>query len=103
MAGCAMTGDEVAHDKRGSLRRQLSLADAVAIFIGIVLGSGIFVAPAAVAAAARHPLGAASLWVVGGIVAACGGLCYAECGARLPHAGGFFVFYRTAFGDSVAF
>jgi APA family basic amino acid/polyamine antiporter len=95
--------DATAPESGGSLRRQLGLADAIAIYIGIVLGSGIFVAPAAVARAAPGPLGAAGLWLAGGIVAACGGLCYAECGARLPQAGGFFVFYKTAFGDSLAF
>jgi APA family basic amino acid/polyamine antiporter len=77
--------------------------DAVAVLVGIIIGSGIFVTPAAVTAATRNPLGAAGLWILGGIVATCGGLCYAECGARLPQAGGFFVFCREAFGDSVAF
>lgn len=95
--------DPGASDPRGSLRRQLSVVDAVAVLVGIVIGSGIFVTPAAVTAATRSPLGAAGLWILGGIVATCGGLCYAECGARLPEAGGFFVFCREAFGDSVAF
>ena len=88
---------------RAPLRRQLRLVHAVAILVGIVLGSGIFVAPAAVAAATSRPLLAAGLWLAGGLVAACGGLCYAECGARLPEAGGFFVTYRAAFGEPLAF
>ena len=95
-----------AHDDdlaRAPLRRQLGLVHAVAILVGIVLGSGIFVAPAAVAGATSRPLLAAGLWLAGGLVAACGGLCYAECGARLPEAGGFFVTYRAAFGEPLAF
>ncbi len=85
------------------LRRHLGLLDAVALYVGIILGSGIFVAPKHVAAAAPSPTAAVGLWVVAGLVAACGGLCYAENAARLPRTGGFYVFYREALGDAVAF
>ena len=85
------------------LRRQLGLWDAVAIFVGIILGSGIFVAPAAVSGAAPGLLSSVGVWLVGGLVAACGAFCYAECGARLPRTGGFYVFYREAYGGLIAF
>ncbi len=91
------------HDRAPHLRRQLGRWDAVAIFVGIILGSGIFVAPAHVAGAAPGALAGAGLWVVGGIIAACGAFCYAECGARLPRTGGFYVFYREVYGEPVAF
>ena len=87
----------------GDLRRQLGLWDAVAIFVGIILGSGIFLAPSSVAAAAPGWISAVGLWGVGGLAAACGALCYAECGARLPRTGGFYVFYREAYGAAAAF
>ncbi|MBZ5637666.1 MAG: amino acid permease [Acidobacteriia bacterium] len=85
------------------LRRQLGLVDAAAIYVGIVLGSGIFVAPAAIAGIAPGAAAAAAFWLVGGGIAACGAFCYAECGARLPRTGGFYVFYREAFGAPLAF
>ena len=88
---------------RDDLRRQLGLPDAVAIFVGIILGSGIFVAPSAVAGAAPGMLSATLIWLAAGLVAACGAFCYAECGARLPRTGGFYVFYREVYGDAVAF
>jgi APA family basic amino acid/polyamine antiporter len=83
--------------------RHLGLADATAIYAGIILGSGIFVAPAAVAEAAPALPLALALWVAGGLVAACGASCYAECSSRVPESGGFFVFQRKAFGPGVAF
>jgi amino acid transporter len=83
--------------------RHLGVVDAAAIFAGIVLGSGIFVAPAAVASAAPGALAAAAIWGVGALAAACGAFCYAECASRMPRDGGFFVFYREAFGEGVAF
>lgn len=86
-----------------SLRRELGLTDATAIFVGIVLGSGIFVAPSAVAAATSSPAIATLLWAVGALVALAGAVTYAECGSRLPHTGGFYVYYREAFGLPAAF
>ena len=84
-------------------RRHLGLADATATFAGIILGSGIFVAPAMIAGAVPSIGAALGLWVCGGAVAACGASCYAECAARVPSNGGFFVFNREAYGPAVAF
>jgi amino acid transporter len=85
------------------LRRHLGLADATAIYAGIILGSGIFVAPAMVAGAVPSIPAAFGLWICGAAVAACGASCYAECAARVPSNGGFFVFNREAYGPAVAF
>jgi APA family basic amino acid/polyamine antiporter len=84
-------------------RRHLGLADATAIYAGIILGSGIFVAPAVIARAAPSIPVALLLWLCGAVVAACGASCYAECAARMPTNGGFFVFNREAYGPAIAF
>jgi APA family basic amino acid/polyamine antiporter len=88
---------------RDDLPRHLGLLDSTAIFVGVILGSGIFVAPSAVAAATGSLGAAAALWIGCGAVAACGALCYAECSARFPRTGGFYVFYREVFGEASAF
>lgn len=85
------------------MKRHLGVADAAALFVGIILGSGIFVAPATVAAAVATPGAAALLWLAGAVVCLAGAATYAECARRLPHSGGFFVFYREAFGPALAF
>ncbi len=92
-----------ASSRPDDLPRRLGLIDAASIFVGIILGSGIFVAPAAVAGATTSPGTAVGLWLVGGLITVCGAFCYAECGARLPRTGGFYVFYREVYGDAVAF
>ncbi|HEY3359849.1 MAG TPA: amino acid permease [Polyangia bacterium] len=84
------------------LARRLGLVDAAAIFVGIILGSGIFFAPAGVAAVAPGAAGV-WLWLAGGLAAAAGALCYAECGARMPRTGGFYVYCRAVYGEPVAF
>lgn len=90
-------------DAPADLRRRLGTGDAVAIFVGIIVGSGIFRAPSAVAAAAPGLAAGLLFWIAGGLVTACGAFCYAECGVRLPQTGGFYVFYRETYGPSVAF
>ena len=87
----------------GLLPRHLGFLSATAIYVGVILGSGVFVAPSTVSATGASPGGAVLLWLLGAIVAACGASCYAECAARLPHSGGFFVFHREAYGPAVAF
>jgi APA family basic amino acid/polyamine antiporter len=87
----------------GSLPRHLGPGAATAIYIGVILGSGIFVAPSVVSATGAGPAGSSLLWLLGAVVAVSGASCYAECAARLPHSGGFFVFHREAFGPAVAF
>src|SRR5206468_11572082 len=42
-------------------------------------------------------------WVVGGALALCGGLTYAEMGAMYPRSGGLYVFLEEAYGSVVAF
>ncbi|MBC7792292.1 MAG: amino acid permease [Clostridia bacterium] len=81
----------------------MKTADAVAIFVGIILGSGVFVAPAQVIAAAPSIGGALAIWALGAIVAACGAFTYAELGARFPQNGGFYVYYQAVFGSAPAF
>ncbi len=85
------------------LKRTLTTTDAVAIFVGIILGSGVFVAPAQVVAAAPAGWQAGAFWVCGAVIAACGAFTYAECGARLPRNGGFYVYYRAVYGEALAF
>ena len=44
-----------------------------------------------------------SVWIVGGFIAICGALTFAKIATQFPHAGGFYVFLKEAFGDLPAF
>ena len=80
------------------LKRVLSLLDATMINAGGIIGSGIFMVPAAVAMFT----GSASLffmvWIAGGIVSLFGALSVAELGAAMPRAGGQYVYLSEAYG-----
>ena len=86
-----------------SPRRTLSLFDACALIVGIMLGAGIFRAPAIVADQVESEALFLSLWLAGGLISLAGALCYAELASRYPHAGGEYHFLRRAYGDRLAF
>ncbi|MBI4500165.1 MAG: amino acid permease [Gemmatimonadetes bacterium] len=83
--------------------RRLNLFDATMLVIGGIIGAGIFLNPAVVA----QRVGTAGLtlaaWILGGLVAVAGALCFAELGAIKPQAGGGYVYLRDAFGGLPAF
>jgi amino acid transporter len=88
---------------RDELPRRLGFWAAASLVAGLVIGSGIFRVPGAVADGVGSVGGVALVWVLGGIVTTCGALALAELGAALPEAGGVFVYLREAYGPGVAF
>jgi len=84
-------------------RQTLSVTDACAMIVGIVIGAGIFKAPSIVAASVSSETVFIALWVAGGLVSLVGALCYAELGSSFPNAGGEYHFLSRAFGSRLAF
>jgi len=85
------------------LPRRLGLWSAVAVLVGSTIGSGIFRTPAIIAARVPQPLPMLGVWVLGGGLALCGALTYAELAALFPRSGGVFVYIREGFGRLPAF
>jgi basic amino acid/polyamine antiporter, APA family len=83
--------------------RSLGLAHAVAVSIGITIGSGIFRVPATVAGLLHAPGPIVLCWVLGGVIALCGALTVAELAAALPRSGGMFAYLLEGFGPVSAF
>jgi basic amino acid/polyamine antiporter, APA family len=81
----------------------LTLPDAVALIVGIVIGAGIFQTPALVAAQAGSGFAVLLLWLIGGAVSLVGALCYAELATTYPDVGGVYYYLKRAFGRKVAF
>jgi basic amino acid/polyamine antiporter, APA family len=77
--------------------------DAVAMIVGIVVGTGIFRLPSFVAGNVDTPGLFLALWVVGGLVSFIGALVYAELVSAFPSAGGDYHFLMRAYGRPVAF
>jgi amino acid transporter len=111
-------------------RQQLSLLDSTCIIVGIIIGASIyesspFIAQNASAAAVKmvescrewsqleplSPDGQATVsqvaivgvWLLGGVLALIGALCYAELATAWPDAGGSYFFISKAFGKTLGF
>lgn len=87
----------------GQPRPTLSVFDAVAMIVGIVIGVGIFKAPSIVAGNVASDTAFIALWVAGGVISLVGALCYAELGSSHPNAGGEYYFLSRAYGDWLGF
>jgi amino acid transporter len=85
------------------LPRRLGLWSAVAVVVGSTIGGGIFRTPAIIALRVPSPWPMLGVWVLGGALALCGALTYAELGALFPRSGGVFVYIREGFGRLPAF
>ncbi|MXZ70076.1 MAG: amino acid permease [Acidobacteria bacterium] len=86
-----------------SLVRRLGPIDGASIIVSNVIGSGIFLVPALVAVWVPNVWAMLGAWVVGGLLAFAGAMAYAELAARLPRAGGEYVYLREAFGPVAGF
>ncbi len=73
------------------------------IVISLVIGVGIFRTPAIVAAKAGNEFIFYTAWIFGGIISICGALTFAEIGARLPAAGGYYKIFSYAYNPAYAF
>ncbi len=85
------------------LPRRLGLWSAVAVLVGSTIGGGIFRTPAIIADRVPAPLPMFGVWILGGLLALCGALTYAELAALFPRSGGVYVYIREGFGRLPAF
>lgn len=88
-------------DKSKNLKREIGFIGLSSNIINIVIGSGIFVLPAIVAA----DLGAASIlaYVVCGILITLMMLCFAEVGSKITDTGGVYIYIEKTFGNYPGF
>jgi APA family basic amino acid/polyamine antiporter len=82
---------------------KLNLFDLTMIVVSLVIGMGIFKTPANVAKEAVSADMFFLAWFVGGIVALCGALTYAEIGSRYPVTGGYYKIFSYCYHPSIAF
>lgn len=81
------------------LKKSLTFIEAVAIVVGGVIGSGIFLKPGIVLNNAGSSVLGIMAWVVGGIVTLAAALTIAEIASAIPKTGGLYVYLEDLFGD----
>ena len=86
-----------------SIQPKLKQFDLTMIVVSLVIGVGIFRTPALVAEKSGNEIIFFAVWIFGGIISICGALTFAEIGARLPAAGGYYKIFSYAYHPAFAF
>ncbi len=85
------------------LHRALGPWQAASLVVGTIIGTGIFLKSATMAATGGSAAWVLAAWACAGALSLFGALTYAELGAMFPHAGGEYVFLRQGYGPGMGF
>ncbi len=86
-----------------TLKKTLGGWSATSLVIGSIIGAGIFMRPASMAARLGAPVMLFMVWILAGGVSLIGAMIYAELGTTFPDTGGPYVYLQKAYGDFTAF
>lgn len=90
-------------NSKNKLERRLGLFPTTNIVVANMIGAGIFTMSGLLMSDLNHPLLMILLWMIGGVIALCGALCYGELGAAMPHAGGEYIFLSKLYHPLLGF
>jgi basic amino acid/polyamine antiporter, APA family len=83
--------------------RTIGFWTACGIVIANIIGTGVFTSLGFQLADIRSGFALLMLWIVGGIAALCGALCYGELSAALPRSGGEYHFLSRIYHPALGF
>jgi basic amino acid/polyamine antiporter, APA family len=89
--------------KRAPPRRTVGFATACSIVIANIIGTGIFTSLGFQLNDIQSGFALLMLWIIGGIAALCGALCYGELSAALPRSGGEYHFLSQIYHPALGF
>src|SRR5438094_5017099 len=89
--------------ERRALARSIGLAQAIAMVIGTIVGSSIFVQPSEVSRAVPAFAGMLLVWMAAGALTWFGASVCAELTSAFPRTGGVYVFLRELFSPATGF
>jgi APA family basic amino acid/polyamine antiporter len=90
-------------DQEQLLYRGLTRWHALAVVVGSIVGTGIYIRPASIAQLVASPTLILVVWTSAGLLSLAGALTYAQLAALIPRAGGEYAFLRTTLGELPAF
>ncbi|ULQ56222.1 amino acid permease [Flavihumibacter rivuli] len=85
------------------LSRSINIRTTIAIVVGGIIGSGVFMKPSLMLSQLGSPWALVSVWVLAGFITLFGALSNAEIAAMYPETGGPVVFFQKIYGDAFSF
>ncbi len=85
------------------VKKTLSFVEALAIVVGMIIGSGIFLKPSIVLANAGTPLASLLAWIAGGIITLASALSISEIASAIPRSGGLYTYLEELYGEPVGY
>ena len=83
--------------------KKISVITATNLVIANMIGTGVFTSLGFQVAAINSDFALIGLWVVGGVAALCGALCYAELATALPRSGGEYNYLSRIYHPALGF
>jgi APA family basic amino acid/polyamine antiporter len=83
--------------------RKIGAITAAGVVVANIIGTGVFTSLGFQIGAIHSGFALLLLWVIGGIVALCGALCYGELSAALPRSGGEYHFLSAIYHPALGF
>jgi APA family basic amino acid/polyamine antiporter len=83
--------------------RKIGLTTACAIVVANIIGTGVFTSLGFQLSQIHSGFALLMLWIIGGVVAICGALCYGELSAALPRSGGEYHFLSRIYHPALGF
>lgn len=85
------------------LKKEVTLLNGIALVVGVIIGSGIFISPKGVLTWTESVGMSLVVWAGCGVLALLGSLCYCEMGTMIPKSGAEYSYLYEAFGPLPAF
>ena len=86
-----------------TLLKSLGYPQLFAYVVGILIGSGVYISPSLVAKYSNNMGIALVVWILSGIIALLGALCFCELAMLLKKTGAYYIYIKETYGDLAGF